>query len=381
MTNDTTERLAALVSSLLEVESSEVPLLTATVDLRVGSAGQPPSQRLLVQAARQAGDAIGDVPLAVTRSFEADIDAFEDAMEQASGDGSLGLVYIGANAADILYVLETPYPLRNSVHVGSRPWLFELDRMRYLAGRSICLVTTDLSTMHITRVRYGAGEANESVEWSNHYLRKHRGRTAIEGAGASMPGAGGHSMNRVERYVEQQRELFAAEAAEQIASFMDEDDLLVVAGPEEARARLLNSLPEEYSDTAIESANLDPTQPERELLTSLTDLVVEVQYQNAAGEAVIWFDGANQSRAIGGIEENLRAATQGRLGTLVLHEDAVDHYGNYEDARYQEAPGDPAAIEALLQAAMRQSADVMYTDEHRVLEEQQGAIGVARFEL
>jgi hypothetical protein len=34
-----------------------------------------------------------------------------------------------------------------------------------------------------------------------------------------------------------------------------------------------------------------------------------------------------------------------------------------------------------LEAAMRQSADVMYTDEHRVLAEHEGVIGIARFDL
>jgi peptide subunit release factor 1 (eRF1) len=137
-------------------------------------------------------------------------------------------------------------------------------------------------------------------------------------------------MNRVERYVEAQRDLFAAEAAEHIQRFLDDDDLLVVAGPEEARAQLLNSIPEEDRETAIEFANLDPTQPERELLASLTDLVVEVQYQAAAGEVVLWFDGENGSLALGGIESNMQAAEQGRLDTLILHEDAVDHFGNYD---------------------------------------------------
>jgi hypothetical protein len=70
-----------------------------------------------------------------------------EASVEVTADGSLGPMYVGAVGAGFLRLLETPDPLRNSIHAGPRPWIFELDRTRYLAGRSVCLVTFDHSTL------------------------------------------------------------------------------------------------------------------------------------------------------------------------------------------------------------------------------------------
>lgn len=381
MTSDTERRIDELIDALIELESPEYPLVTATIDLRSGSGGQPVAPTLLKQGVREMEEELGQLRRDTRRSFDADREALEEAIEHASQDGALGLAYCGAAGAGILRLIETPYPLRNSLHVGQRPWLFELVRTRYLAGRSICLIETDLSTMDITRVRYGAGEDSDTVDWESHYLEKHRQRTRIEGWGGPMAGAGGHAVNQVERYVEAQRAIFASEAAEQAARFLDPGDLLVVAGPDEARAQILNRLPDEYREQAVESPALDPRQEERELHTVLMDLVVDTQFRHAEEAAARWFDGEHQDLALRGPDVIATAAEQGRLGTLILHEDAVDHFGTYDDARRHDPPVPPEPIEDLLHLALRQSADVLFTREPRVLEEQNGAIGIARFTL
>lgn len=379
--SDTDRRIDDLIDALMELESAEYPLITATIDLRSGSDGQPVAATLLKQGVREMEEQLGTLRRDTKRSFEADREALEEAIAHASEDGALGLAYCGAAAAGILRLIETPYPMRNSIHVGQRPWLFELVRTRYLAGRSICLMTTDLSTMDITRVRYGASEASDQVDWSSHYLEKHRQRTNIEGWGGPMPGAGGHAVNQVERYVEAQRALFAAEAAEQAARFIEPGDLLVVAGPEEARAQVLNRLPDAYRDQAVETPALDPRQEERELMADLMDLVVDAQFRRAAEQAGLWFQGEYQDHALRGLAVIASAAEQGRLATLIVHEDAVDHFGTYDDARRHHPPVDAGPVEDLLQAALRQGAEVLFTREPRVLEEQEGVLGIARFTL
>lgn len=381
MTDGTGGRIETLIDALVDVESPDVPLLTATVDLRPGGAGQPIATTWLKQGIRDAEEHLGQLRRETKRSFDADREALEEAIAHASEDGSLGLVYSGSAGADFLRLIETPYPVRNSLHVGSRPRLFELVRTRYLHGRSICLIETDMSSMNITRVQYGANQDTDSVDWSSHYLEKHRQRTRIEGWGGPSAGAGGHAINQVERYVEAQRALFAGEAAEQAARFIKDDDLIVIAGPEEARAAILNRLPEDHRGRAIESTALDPRQEERDLLAHLSDIAMEAQYEAADEAARRWFDGEHLDLALGGPEVIASAAEQGRLGTLVLHEDAVDHFGTSEDARRHESPVDADAIEELLRCALRQSADVLVTREPRVLEEQIGALGIARFAL
>lgn len=381
MADETEQRIDALIDQLIDLDSGDVPLLTATVDLRTGSGGQPPALQLLPQIAREAGEALGKLDRARTRSIEQDLDALRDAIEAASEDGALGLVYCGSAGAGILSLIETPYPLRNSAHAGSRARLFELVRLRYLAGRSVCLLIADMHTMDITRVRYAAEEASDSVDWPKHFLSKHGQRTSIEGAGGMEPGAGGHAVNKVERLVEHQRSLFAQEAARHVEAFVQPGDLLVLAGPEEARAQLLNQLPAQYRDVTAEMTALDPTREERELLTALTEFVAETQHQRADADAARWFDGGFGDLAISGTDAIVAAAEQGRVETLILHDDAIDHYGTMEDARLHEPPHDPEAVEALLQASIRQGAEVMFATDPRLQQEQHGAIAIARFAL
>src|SRR5690606_25357569 len=105
----------------------------------------------------------------------------------------------------------------------------------------------------------------------------------------------------------------------------------------------------------------------------------EHQRALADGEAMRWLSGEYGERAVSGIEGVATASEQGRLGTLIFHEGAVDHYGDAVDARHYESPVDSAAVEELLWQAVEQSSPDCYFSGHDpILEQHEGVIGILR---
>lgn len=232
MTNNnevTTGRIDDVVVGLLALGEPGPPVLTATVDLRPDGSGRSPALRAFTQAMREAVQRYVDVRADALKSLDADSVAVAEAIEGASSDGALGLLYAGCAGAGLLVELETPYPFRNSVHVGESAWIFEVVRYQYLAGRSMFLVEANLHTMTARRLRYGIVDASAKVDWAKHHLAKHKQRTKAEGFGARETGAGGHAMNKVEQVVEARRAQFAAEATGELERLIEPGELVVLA--------------------------------------------------------------------------------------------------------------------------------------------------------
>lgn len=382
MTNASAHPIEKIVTALLE-GTSHRPTLTATVDLTPDGSGQPPALKVIGTAVREAAER--EDPASLERG---DVDrlreegrALEEAATDASARGALGLVYV-AELDGALRVVETDSPLRTSVHVGA-PRVFELVRAVYL-DRPVVLVTTDLHTMDVVRVQHGAEGARDNVDWPAHYLAKHGQRThrdapaAGSAAGTEAPG---HSYVSDQRRVEEQRRLFANEAAQRLSTFVQPGDLLVVEGVEEARSQLLAQLPEEMASAAIQRPWLDPAQQEdpRDRNTRLRVLAEDIQIDLGNAQAALWFSGEYREQAIGGPEAVRLSAEQGRVATVLVHQDAGDHWGNASDSRYRAPSVNAAAVEAALEAAVRQGAVVRFTDEARLLEQQGGIVGLARY--
>ncbi|PKN79756.1 MAG: hypothetical protein CVU47_10100 [Chloroflexi bacterium HGW-Chloroflexi-9] len=378
MTSDQDISIDGLISALRALETGTVPVLTATIDLGVGGDGRPVALRMLGQAVREAIDrGHPDPSHATRRSLDEDAAALEEAVERATAHGAAGLIYAGAAEDGVLFTLEAPVAPRNAVDIGERPALFEIVRTRYLSGRPAVLVSASLREVELSRVRYAVVEDTDAISPSSR-LEKHQQRTKREGKG-SIDGAGGHAMNRVEQQVEAHRAIFAADAAQEIAQFAAPGEMIILAGVDEARSAILGRLSEPLRAAVVEAPALDPTQDERSRSTHLTGLVVTEQQRLGDLAAAAWFSGEHGERAMGGIKAGLAACEQGRLGTLILHEDAVDHFGTAVDARSYSPEHDPIEIEALLLAALAQAAEVIITRDPRALEQHQGVLGIARY--
>jgi hypothetical protein len=382
MTSTSNHPIETIVSALLEAPSQR-PTLTATVDLTPDGSGQPPALKVIGTAVREAVERLDSATLGhgdVDRLRE-EGQALEEAATDASARGALGLVYV-AEMDGALRVVELDSPLRTSVHVGA-PRVFELVRAVYL-DRPVVLVTTDLHTMDVVRVQHGAEGARDGVDWPAHYLTKKGQRThrdAPAAGSAAGTEAAGHSYVSDERRVEEQRRLFANEAAQRLSTFAQPGDLLVVEGVEEARSQLLGQLPAEMASAAIQRPWLNPAQQEdpRERNARLRVLAEEAQVDLGTAQAALWFSGEYGEQAIGGPEAVRSFAEQGRIATVLVHQEAGDHWGHASDARYRAPSVDAAAVEAALEAAIRQGAVVRFAADARLLEQQGGIVGVARY--
>jgi hypothetical protein len=360
--------------------------VTATLDLTPGSTGQPPALRTFQQAARAATEGMDK---RVAAAVEAEIMDLQAIADDASQRGVLGLIYVAhpdhdpatprAESGEFM-VVELAAPARSSLHAGTGARIFEVARAKYLE-RPVAHVTTDLHTMNVTRLAWGAEEANEEVDWPAHYLTKRGQRTAQSGRGGggqSDERGGGHSYVRQQRQVNEQRNLFANEAAEHLAKFVQPDDLLVIEGVDEARSQLLGRVPQQMAERAVQLGAANPTEDERDRFARLRLMAEESRMREAAQRVDDWFAG-NSPNTLSSVSAIHQAATEGRVATVIVHQDAEDHLGYADDTRLRPSPVDGDAIEAALMAAIGQGAAVYFTDDPRVLEQQGGMIGIARY--
>lgn len=385
-------RLDSLVGRLLE-RSEDGPAddgedrltVTATLDLAPDGTGQPPVLRALRQAGREAAEGLEKHLAAAVEDEMRDL---EPAAADAASRGVLGLVWVAHPAAPepkgadrdpgAFTVVELAAPIRTSIHAGPAPRVFEVARAAYL-DRPVCHVVTDLHTMDVTRVRYGAATGSDEVDWPAHYLTnlgQRTGRSAQGGPVGASYGTG-HAYVNEQRYVDAQQHLFANEAAEHLARFLQPEDLLIVEGVDEARAQLLARLPEPVRERAIEENAPPHGEDERDLFERLRRLATEAQMAHGRQRAEQWFSGA-EANAISGLEAIEHACEQGRVSTVILHEDAADHFGHAADTRLHQSRVDEDAVERLLQLALRQGAVAVFADDDRVLDEG-GIVAIGRY--
>ncbi len=378
MSSPPTDSIDDFIRELRAIESAESPILTATIDLRGGSDGRPVALRMLRQAVREATDRYAaEVPDRKPPVFDEDVETLEAVIDEATSRGAAGLLYVGAADIGLLKTLETAYPLRNAIDIDSAPCLFEVVRYRYLAGAGAVLASISLREVDITKVRYGIAEATDSVEPPRR-IEKLKQRTKPEGFGGPR-GMGGHALNRVHQRIEAVRVQYASEAADRIASLVEAGDVLVLAGTDSGRSAIRRQLPDNLNAQVLESPALDPTEDGRARIARLTDLVTEKQYAASDDMTNRWFQGEWGGLAEGGIASASLFAEQGRLGTLILHDDVVDHFGDASDARDRVPQHPPHAIEELVRNALAVSADIIVTREPRALAEHQGVLAIARY--
>ena len=370
-TNKTEARLDALLARLLDHTSDRLTL-TATLDLTPDGSGQPPVLKMLTRAARDAAAGLDHSDLALVDAEVADLEA---AAVDASERGMLGLAWVSRPGEDddaASTLLELATPIRSSLHVGQGPRVFELARASFFE-RPVTLVMTDLHTMDVVRVRYGAEIGSAEVDWPQHYLRKVGQRTGRDAFGGGV----GHSYVKQHRYVEEQRNLFANEAAEHLVRFVQEGDLLVVEGVEEARSQLLARLPDALAAGAVQLPASPHGEDERARAERLHVLARDAQLAHAAERVERWATGS-EANAIAGLTAIQTACEQGRVASVLVHEGAANHLGSADDARLHASVVDADAVEGVLQAALRQGAIAAFTGDDRILSEG-GIVAVGRY--
>jgi len=358
------------------------PLVTAYVDLSQSKDGTGPAGDLVARRAfAVAEEAYGATLARDRKSLGEDREALRASVGEARADGALGLVYVGCAADGFRHELATPQAFRNDVRIGSRPWLFELERHCYLLQQRVTLAVADVHTIDMVRIGYGEVEESEELDYDQHSLARRAGRNAIQGRGGP-PEIGlmaGHSKNKVQEVMEAHRAMFARDAGGHLARFAQEGDLLIIAGADEARSQLLAALPAGLAEKAILRPATHKAAEDHEFVAVATRMVVEHQHELANRAAEEWRSGAVSDRAVRGIREIKRALGEGKLGEMVVHEDVAGHWGDSIDARRHEPPRDDAVYEEILRAAIKTSVEIRFGTDGRLLEEDEGVAGLLRW--
>lgn len=368
--------------ALTRAQSSEFRVVTAYLDLTPREDGTPGPADTITRQGFAAG--IEDDPPKPgdeSRALAQDQEQLLEAIVEVRGEGARGLAYLGCAGEGIEHVLAVPLPFRNDVRIGRSGWAFEIERYGYLYQRPITLVVADLHTADIVRVRYGAAEATGQVDYDAHWLTKRRGRTDVQGRGGTPEaGFGGmHSKNRVEQVVEAHRAMFAREAAAKIEGFVHPGDLFFVMGVEEARAQLLNALPDQFRERARLLPAVNGPHDEREISAFALEHAAEAQREEASGIIEQAFSGGLGERFLTRQMPIQQGFREGRVEELILHENAIGHWGTADDARRNEPPFDDAAIEELLEEALRTGAALRFCRDDRLLGEHEGVLATLRW--
>lgn len=387
-----------VVRRLTEAEHLGAPVLTVSLDLTPGPEGIPPARQILKQMWRTVEERF---PIAHDdlRSYQADQEIVESLWEPAIQAGARGLFYAGCSAAGFRVELETHYPLRHSAYLAERPWPFELARYRYLLQRPMTVALVDLSGIHAMRIYHGHIEEELDVEhYANaasgpHERHDTQGRGAgggdvsggapgtnqSAGAAAADTSGGWHSKTRIEKSILAHRRLFAKDEAEQLAQLVEQGDLLLIAGPDDARSDLMHALPEPLHSRVILAPAVDPTLDESKIADRAMEYAVERQYEDAEAVLARWRSGDLGEQAIAGVEAARRELESARVGTLVLHEDIVTHFGTGRDARERPGRVDSHAVGDLLRGATASSVELLFTRDAGLLEEHEGVAGILRW--
>lgn len=362
--------LDGLRQFFLSWEPGESLVLTATLDLKQAPAGGIPASRTVAKEAL--ATAVAELEAEDSRLaevFRSERDALEAAIEEATAAGALGLVYVAVPGQGVRDEVQLPLPPRNDVRIAPEPWLWELERYRFLLDRPVVIATVDLHTLHVTRLRHGEVEAMGGVDWEQHPLMKRHGRAATEGRGATGAAAGGwHSKNKLEAVIEAHRVMFSKEAARELDGLLTHDAVLIVAGVDEARAQILQQLESTARLRVVELPG-KPSHHEfdaRQLHELAAEHVLPVVQAEASAALNEW---RGSGRFVAGPEAVEHALTEGRLASVAFHEDGVGHWGTAADARQVPPLGDARRLHELLRGALRTGATVRFVAEPALVEE------------
>lgn len=350
------ERLEALLDEL-EAGSGTDSVVGASFDLRPDDTGLPTAIRILRQAVREALPAkAGDDDLGRL------VEHLDETLKTASSAGYPGVFLAGTFKEPTRGIAPVTLPPRNRLQIDQHVSRFELARSRALVRQPVAAVWADRSGLRWAMTRGYAAPLRGESESDTHFMQGSMGRTGQHGRGGSVDRpAGGHGKSNVERSAEEERERFAREAAEIIERQLGGAAIILLDGPPEFGARLESAL-SDSSHRRVENVTLGEQPPTTEALVSAAlERGREAQFERAAALARDVTDGGMGDRAVVGDVAVSAALEQGRLDQLMLHEDAVGHFGDAIDARAKGGLADGARVEALLRAALEQAATVWFT--------------------
>lgn len=362
-----------VVSWLQEFERSETTsVLLATFDLGTGGSGRPTALHIVREALRVAG---------VDKAAESAIEeALKATIERAAADGHEGLFIAGTQAQPVQSVATSGVAPRNTLSLGRPAPRFELERQLALTSTAVGVVWADRSGISWARVGGAEPAAVGRIEADTRAMQDSVGRTAQHDRGgpAGMP-TGGHGKTRIERSAEEERERFAREVTEELERALADVEGLTAHGPVEFRSRLTQHLERSSLTGRVHvDERAHRTGPEG-LTREAWQRSAAAQYRRATERLDEIAHGEAGDRGAQRLNEIVSAAQTGRLGTLVLDEDAESHFGTALDTRRHESAHDAAVEHLLGLARVESAAEVLFARSGSLAGQPRSVAGLLRW--
>jgi peptide chain release factor subunit 1 len=316
-----TERSRSLLRQLAELEPSDIPVLTASVDLRPQADAADPASRearvVLRNRLREELDALTPHEPAHD-SLSADAERVQTLVEERSapnepddGPAPRGLLAFASSASGLWETYLTQAQLDNDVHVGPRPRLTPLARLASFQPAVVAIF--DTNTLRLFAARPGRlVEIPGLDDAPDDY---------------TQTGQGGWSQGRYERHVDETRDAFARRMVERITALIERegDARLVFGGDEVAVPTLQGVLPGTLADDVGATIKIG-------LRSSLEEIEEEVFPVLAALADERTTDAADRlvgaargdAMGVGGLEETRKALELGAALEVLVDETAVD---------------------------------------------------------
>jgi hypothetical protein len=345
-----------LLRRLAEWPPSEMPVISAYLDLRPQATGQNPQVRSGQIVLR---DRLREIERSLEphspqhESFSADAERIKRHVEEEALPAAQGLAIFACHGERRFEALETLIEAGNEVSVGAHPRLLPLARLADTEQALVALADTNTLRMFAL----SAGGLDEI------------GLVDDEPDDYGKRDMGGWSQARFQRHVEAHRAEFAALAADAVDQVAQQEEagIVVMAGDEVALPLLRERLPQRTSEMVRGVLRIDMRatldQVERQVLPFLAKAQSE-----AATDAADRLFGAVRGDGLGagGVAPTRRALELGQVTELIV--DAAADFG--EDVG-----------EELVRRAAATDAGIRFVEGHAGLRELGGVGGLLRFRL
>ncbi len=262
--------------------------------------------------------------------------------------GAALIVVLGRGGPSVVEFLDEPIR-QPMVHEGPLPRLATLIEARARAIPHV-VVETDRAGADLTAFDGGTAVGTETVDGDTEHI--HRGHP------------GGWSQRRFQQRAENTWERNAHDIADAVAVLARKVDakLVAVAGDVRAQTFVLDALPADMADLAVKIDAGSPAGIAEEVVRLLSDQVAA----NIVALADQLRTGLANGQATTDAEATMRAVVEGRVDTLLVHDD-----GSPEPVLVDDQGGFPAGarvVDAAIAAALRTDATIVVVPHLAVLD-------------
>lgn len=347
-----------LIKKLAEFTPTEMPVLSAYLDMRPQATGGSPGIRSGEIVLKDRLHEIEKTYLprgADLDSFRADRKKIEEFVENKMSKATSGLIIFACSAANLWETLETGAELENEVAVGATPSLFQFAKLLGdYETAVVAVVDTNTSRFFVTN--YGKLSETAAPDDPNTHLY-------------NKTSGGGWNQLKYQRIVENKRDEFSKEVVKDLEKLIAKVGAknLIIAGDEIAMTLLQNNLsPQTKEILYSEILRIDEKTPRLEIKEAVREILEEIEKDNAKSQIEKLISAIRgKSLGVAGIHSTKKALENGQVETLLLdpQSEILDHNTRNE----------------LIRLAGRTGANVEMIEDNEKFAAMQGVGGLLRY--